>query len=126
MMCSRLFTAGLLRNIAIPFTINTIYSSSNRIVADAAWSSPDLNSDTGLVALEDAWVRSHGLLESQRFPWDDAKGLYVLNGFYNMHCLVGSSAPAGFCFCLLLLSISSGNPSSERTTACHRQCLAAT
>ncbi|MCJ1245558.1 hypothetical protein MMC30_002762 [Trapelia coarctata] len=79
--------AGLLRDIAIPFTADTVYSSSNRTIADAAWNSADLDTDTGLIALEYAWASSRGLPKSQRFPWDESKGLYVLNGFYNMHCL---------------------------------------
>ena len=80
-------------NVAVPFTIDTVHSSVDRTVADTAWSAPDLDPDTGLVALEDVWARSHGLPDSQRFPWDDAKGLYILNGFYNLHCLVSSAGP---------------------------------
>lgn len=30
-----------------------------------------------------------GLPEAQTFPWDDNKGLYLLNGYHNLHCLVG-------------------------------------
>jgi len=56
--------------------------------ANAAWTSSILGPDVGHVALDDGWVRSHGLPEAQHVPWDSSKGLYVLNGFYNLRCLV--------------------------------------
>ena len=85
-------TAGLLRNVAVPFTIDATYTSSNRTIEDEAWRSPDLVPDTGLVALSDDWVRSMSLPKAQRFPWDDSKGIYLLNGFHNLHCLVSFEA----------------------------------
>ena len=72
----------------MPFTIDTAYTSHNRTVADEAWRSPHLITYTGLVALSDDWVRRKNLPDAQRFPWDKSKGLYILNGFHNMHCLV--------------------------------------
>lgn len=74
--------------MAVPFTIDKVFDSRNRTVADNAWRSPDLIPETGLVAMPDDWVFSKGLPEAQRFPWDKSKGLYVLNGFHNIHCLV--------------------------------------
>lgn len=80
--------AGLARKTVVPFSVDTIYSSSNRTIEDEAWNSPSLLPDTGLVALSDEWIRSKELPKAQRFPWDKSKGIYLLNGFHNMHCLV--------------------------------------
>lgn len=52
--------------------------------------------DNGTVALEDGYVEEMGLPAAQRFPWDQDKGLYLLNGFHSMHCLVGIPF-FGFC-----------------------------
>ena len=81
-------TAGLVRNVAVPFTSKNEYISSNRTIQDEAWKSARLVPDQGLVALTDDYVRSKGLPTAQRFPWDKSKGLYILNGFHDMHCLV--------------------------------------
>ena len=72
----------------VQFTVDSIYTSSNRTIEDEAWKSPNMIPDTGLVALSDDWVRSKNLPTAQRFPWDESKGIYLLNGFHNMHCLV--------------------------------------
>ncbi|KAF7932873.1 uncharacterized protein EAE98_004172 [Botrytis deweyae] len=78
---------GLVRNISTPFIIDNLFTNENRTIADAAWSSPDLDSEVGLVALTDEYAKSKGLLPAQRWPWDHSKGIYVLNGFHNLHCL---------------------------------------
>ena len=57
-------------------------------IADEAWKSSHLVTYTGLVAVSEDWARSKNLPEAQRFLWDKSKGLYILNGFHNMHCLV--------------------------------------
>jgi hypothetical protein len=79
---------GLTRNVPFWFSHDKVYTSSNRSVADAAWNAPRLQSWNGLVALSKEYVVSHGLPEAQKWPWDHAKGLYILNGFHNLHCLV--------------------------------------
>jgi hypothetical protein len=28
-----------------------------------------------------------GLPRAQRFPWDDTKGIYLINAYHNMHCI---------------------------------------
>lgn len=82
-------TAGLVRNVSTPFIIDKLFTNENRTIADAAWSSPDLDSEVGLVALTNEYAKSKGLLPAQRWPWDHSKGIYILNGFHNLHCLVG-------------------------------------
>ncbi|TGO63883.1 hypothetical protein BCON_0010g00490 [Botryotinia convoluta] len=53
---------GLVRNISTPFIIDNLFTNENRTIADAAWSSPDLDSEVGLVALTDEYAKSKGLL----------------------------------------------------------------
>ena len=55
-------------------------------MADRIWE--EIRVDNGTVALHDSYVEAMGLPTSQRFPWDQDKGLYLLNGFHSMHCLV--------------------------------------
>ncbi|KAF7855376.1 hypothetical protein EAF04_010119 [Stromatinia cepivora] len=78
---------GLVRNISTPFIIDNLYTNENRTVVDVAWRFPDLDSEIGLVALLDEYAESKGLLPAQRWPWDHSKGIYILNGFHNLHCL---------------------------------------
>ena len=86
----RYSTASLFKDVSIPFTVDNVYDSKNRSIADEAWNSPLLVPETGLVAMSDDWVTSKSLPRAQHFPWDKSKGLYVLNGFHSMHCLVSS------------------------------------
>ena len=51
-----------------------------------AWD--DINIDAGTVALEDAYVDTIELPKAQRFPWDESKGIYYIDGYHNLHCLV--------------------------------------
>lgn len=56
---------------------------------DQAWES--INFDAGMVAIGDDEAESLGLPMSQRFPWDESKGIYLINAYHNLHCLVGAS-----------------------------------
>jgi hypothetical protein len=47
-----------------------------------------------MVALPYDMVDEHDLPVSQPFPWDDSKGIYLLHGHHNLHCVV--SVPIGF------------------------------
>ena len=62
------------------------YFGESESVADRLWE--EISIDNGTVALDDGYVQEMGLPVSQRFPWDQDKGLYLLNGFHSMHCLV--------------------------------------
>ena len=66
------------------------YFGEDEAVADRLWD--EISVDNGSVALSDSYVKAMGLLEAQRFPWDQGKGLYLLNGFHSLHCLVCSAA----------------------------------
>lgn len=62
------------------------YYGEDESVADRLWD--DISIDNGTVALDDSYVEAMELPRSQRFPWDQEKGIYLLNGFHSMHCLV--------------------------------------
>ena len=58
-------------------------------MTDHVWK--NLNVDAGVVALSDEYSESMGLHSSQRFPWDDKKGIYHLNAYHGLHCLVSQT-----------------------------------
>lgn len=62
------------------------FVDQNVTKVSALWEA--LSGDPGVVALEDAWVAAKGLPQALRFPWDPSKGVYLLQGFHNLHCLV--------------------------------------
>ena len=66
--------------------MSTPFSSDNLTAAHNMWKTID--EDSGVVALDNSFTQAHGLPQSQRFPWDKSKGLYLLNGYHNLHCLV--------------------------------------
>ena len=53
----------------------------------------NISVDAGTVALSRSYAAAKGLPEAQTFPWDNEKGLYLLNGYHNLHCLVQLSKP---------------------------------
>ena len=63
-----------------------LYVNDTEEVTNAAWEA--IPYDTGNVALDDDYVAEMGLPVSQRFPWDDKKGLYFMNAQHQIHCLV--------------------------------------
>ncbi|KAI8959243.1 hypothetical protein F5Y11DRAFT_333860 [Daldinia sp. FL1419] len=77
--------AHLQRSHEEPYVLVTRYSSDNGTLRDQLWH--DINIDSGVVALSDEWATQHGLRTAQRFPWDQSKGIYILHGFHNLHCL---------------------------------------
>ncbi|CAJ2512979.1 Uu.00g010980.m01.CDS01 [Anthostomella pinea] len=77
--------AKLERNREEPYVIVTPYSSENEALQDQLWY--DINVDAAVVALSDDWASQHDLRKAQRFPWDQTKGLYILHGYHNLHCL---------------------------------------
>ncbi|KAI1810427.1 hypothetical protein GGS20DRAFT_579881 [Poronia punctata] len=77
--------AGLQRDREEPYVIVTDYGSENTTLTDELWYG--INVDSAVVALSDDWAREHGLRTAQRFPWDQSKGVYILHGYHNLHCL---------------------------------------
>ncbi|KAL8819487.1 MAG: hypothetical protein Q9191_007724 [Dirinaria sp. TL-2023a] len=77
--------ARLERDVPTPFRDDTIFSHPNRTIADEAWNSWVV--DPGIVALPHSWVKGKMLPQAQKWPWDGDKGVYLLNGYHNLHCL---------------------------------------
>lgn len=78
--------AHLASDSTMAWTSKSPYFGEDEAEADLLWER--ISIDNGTVALSDSYVESMGLPTSQRFPWDQNKGLYLLNGFHGMHCLV--------------------------------------
>lgn len=78
--------ASLVTDVAVAWTHKSAYSDKDSATADQLWA--DIGIDDGIVALTDSYAMSMGLPSSQRFPLDENKGIYILNGFHSMHCLV--------------------------------------
>jgi hypothetical protein len=77
--------AHLRRNREEPYVVVTEYSTANESYQNQLWH--DINVDSAVVALSDEWAAQHDLRTAQRFPWDQSKGIYILHGFHNLHCL---------------------------------------
>ena len=74
------------------FMDDSPYASDNETLADELWDA--LNIDHGVIALPDSYVENVNLPQSQRFPWDRSQGIYLLNAYHNLHCLVRSFPPS--------------------------------
>jgi hypothetical protein len=62
------------------------YTDSNDTFRDELWQS--ISIDEGMIALPDEIAVEKGLPLAQRFPWDHGKGVYLLHGYHNLHCVV--------------------------------------
>ena len=66
------------------------YTNHNETLRDQMWEG--INIDDGMVALPDEVVAEKDLPVAQRFPWDESKGIYLINGHHNLHCVVRANA----------------------------------
>jgi hypothetical protein len=87
----RPWTAGLTRNLPIAWSTVGPYNGDNDTLTNQLWE--EINYDAGAVALTDDYAKRMGLPTTQRFPWDKGKGIYILNGYHNLHCLVQTHLP---------------------------------
>ena len=78
--------ADLATDVPVAFEWATEYSNPNLTEAAALWES--ISFDVGMVALPYIWTEEKSLPRAQPFPWDHSQGLYVLNGYHALHCLV--------------------------------------
>jgi Mycotoxin biosynthesis protein UstYa len=67
------------------FHTYTKYSDINQSVSDPAWESFTTN---GFVAIPHDEAADFGLPVAEDFPDDESKGVYVLTGFHDIHCVV--------------------------------------
>lgn len=86
--------AGLERDIPTPFRDDTLFSPRNRSLSDAAWDNWVVN--PGIVALPHDWVKAKALPQAQQWPWDGDKGICLLKGYHNLHCLVSFNRQSSF------------------------------
>ena len=47
-----------------------------------------LSGDPGVVALPSDYINEKRLPYALRIPWDEDKGVFLLQGFHNLHCLL--------------------------------------
>ena len=66
--------------------INTDWSSKNITRADELWKG--LGPNVGMVAFDNAISKNMGLYSTEPFSWDSSKGVYMLEGYHSLHCLV--------------------------------------
>ena len=86
------YSAGLDYDPSVEFPYSTGYGPevTNHSLLDERWEAIDIN--PGVVAISDDWAAEHNLAPTQRFPWDDSKGVYLLTAFHTLHCLVGTNS----------------------------------
>lgn len=77
--------ANLARNVPVAFEESSPYTDPNEALAKELWDR--INIDAGMVALPADFAAANGLPLAQRFPWDPSKGIYLLNGHHNLHCI---------------------------------------
>ena len=89
--------AGLVRNVSVPIYSSTEYGPAvgTQEERDALWGALDIS--PGTIALSDEFAAQNGLPRSQRFPWDESKGTYIIGAFHQMHCLVGPTFTQTHC-----------------------------
>ena len=79
--------AGLIRDKEVAWTVYGPYDNrSDPAASDREWEQISIN--LGVIALTDTYVEEMSLHRAQRFPWDDTKGIYLINAYHNLHCLV--------------------------------------
>ncbi|KAL8760670.1 MAG: hypothetical protein Q9184_003155 [Pyrenodesmia sp. 2 TL-2023] len=74
-------------NVPTPFSWHTDYNGQDQALANDLWDALGAEIDSGFIAVTDEWAAANDLLEAQRFPWDTTKGIYLVNGQHNLHCL---------------------------------------
>lgn len=66
--------------------MSTEFSKDDFLESNENWDT--LSFDVGVVALDKDFIKSKSIPESQPFPWDTTKGIYVINAFHSLHCIV--------------------------------------
>lgn len=77
--------AGLTWNVSAVWTYDPNIHP-NLTEDDEIWTKLDI--DSGVVLLDDTYSKQMNLPVAQRFPWDHTKGIYLLNVYHGLHCLV--------------------------------------
>ena len=85
-MLTQTCVAGVTAGIVRPFVTHTEWSSENSSHADDLWNA--LAPEVGMVVVDNGLSRQMDLYDTSTFPWDHGKGIYMLEGFHSLHCLV--------------------------------------
>ena len=83
-----------------PFHAYNSYMTSNTTEADRLWNS--FNDEKGWISLSHTWAEKIGLSRGLSLPEDPDMGLFILDGYHQMHCLV--SAMQSFIHSFLIYS----------------------
>ncbi|GLA81336.1 hypothetical protein AtubIFM56815_004980 [Aspergillus tubingensis] len=81
----------LLRTTWKEFHWNTEYSPQNHSDADQLWAA--INPAHGIIAVDRQWAAQNHWPESMTMPDDDSKGVYLLEAYHQLHCLVSLRFP---------------------------------
>lgn len=73
-------------NLTIPITWNSEYATTNLTEASEIWNG--INYDDGIIAIPYTLIDKMGLHRAQKHPWDPNYGVYLINGYHQIHCLV--------------------------------------
>ncbi|KAE8140862.1 hypothetical protein BDV38DRAFT_279838 [Aspergillus pseudotamarii] len=65
---------------------NTNYSGPNESEVGDLWHN-EIPWESGIIAIDKQQANVLGLPESQSFPWDVTKGIYILNAHHILHCI---------------------------------------
>lgn len=68
----------------------TEYSSPDPAIVDAAWGKYVIN---GFVTLPLSWAEDRHWPAARPMPGNPSEGIYVVDGFHQLHCLVCSLPP---------------------------------
>lgn len=69
-----------------PLNLLSSYVSSNSTIRDSHWDTFD--SDRGWVALPHSWAHENHISPGLNLPDDESQGLFILDAYHQMHCLV--------------------------------------
>ncbi|MCJ1236443.1 hypothetical protein MMC14_004424 [Varicellaria rhodocarpa] len=75
--------AGLERNVPRPWIDFPVADEQQQ---EKLWNKTLI--DLGNIALADSYAQSMDLPRAQRFPWDSSKGIYLINAYHNLHCVI--------------------------------------
>ena len=70
------------------FRWNTPYSSSDRVLSDHLWDK--ILPSHGFISVDRQWAVQHQWPVTGYLPSDHSKGVYLLEAYHQMHCLVRS------------------------------------
>ena len=81
---------GNLISVAISHEANIplIKPHDERSLYDPVWDDLRYDYNEGVIAVDNDFVEKHNLPQAQRWPWDESKSVYMLQGWHSIHCIV--------------------------------------